>query len=455
MKSEVELLREQLAKLEQKLDQLEKEHNSLELKNAELDTLIKNIPGCVHRCQMFGHIHIDYSSDGLCKLCGYTKEELKEMCGDVFTEIVHPEDRDYFLENIFAMAAEIGQRVFEYRIIKKDGGIIWVMESMCSVELSNGERWAFAVVIDITEQKKMQEKASLNQKRYETILKQTNDIVFEVDIVNREISYSDSFFDRFKRLPITNNFPFSLIEQKIICPEDAYMISSLYEESDIIEKNFSIEFRALSGEGEYEWYKAITTILRNENDVAIKAIGILTNISEEKRRIDELLLKAKTDSVTKLLNRYAFEKYATYEIGENYGNNQNAFLIIDVDDFKYANDSFGHPFGDEILINVSERIKTLFRSEDLIGRIGGDEFTIFIKNITRKELLEQKLEKLVCKVSETIIIGGISYRQTISIGAILNVSKKKYAYDKYYKMADEALYEAKHNGKNQWKIKLI
>lgn len=70
-------------------------------------------------------------------------------------------------------------------------------------------------------------------------------------------------------------------------------------------------------------------------------------------------------------------------------------MIIDIDDFKRVNDTLGHLFGDAFLIEATSRIRRLFRSEDILGRVGGDEFLVFMKNIPSKEQVEKKARQII------------------------------------------------------------
>ncbi|MEG0823223.1 MAG: GGDEF domain-containing protein, partial [Erysipelotrichaceae bacterium] len=148
------------------------------------------------------------------------------------------------------------------------------------------------------------------------------------------------------------------------------------------------------------------------------------------------------DSLTKLFNRGAFlSKVATYLNNEG-KNGEHAFMIIDVDNFKNINDSFGHQYGDHILTKISEGIAYLFKNSDYIGRIGGDEFVVFMKNYGSLKIVEMKA-KTICTVND----GDNSLNEiTCSVGvAIYNGDDM--SYEQLYKNADKALYESKRNGK--------
>lgn len=169
-------------------------------------------------------------------------------------------------------------------------------------------------------------------------------------------------------------------------------------------------------------------------------LGILL-ISREK--IDkELLNYANYDGLTNLLNRRTFISESEIFL-KSINKKQCVFLLIDIDFFKRINDTYGHLIGDKILIDFSEFLKSSFKSEDLCGRYGGEEFGVLIKNIGEQEAMDMA-NRLLLDISKKEI-DGINF--TVSIGVSIYESGK--TVDDLYKEADVALYKAKHNGRNR------
>ena len=119
------------------------------------------------------------------------------------------------------------------------------------------------------------------------------------------------------------------------------------------------------------------------------------------------------------------------------------YRVFDIDDFKQINDQYGHPQGDAALLRMTEVLQSTFRQRDIIGRLGGDEFLAFIKDVTRRQILDQRMSELaqVLSFSDGIPIAfsaGITF-----------VQQKNFSYDRALKQADEALYHSKQQGKAQ------
>jgi len=164
---------------------------------------------------------------------------------------------------------------------------------------------------------------------------------------------------------------------------------------------------------------------------------------------NQLKIQASTDSLTGILNRRAFFGRCSEEIerAKRYGE-AISFLIIDIDLFKMVNDTYGHLAGDDILIAVTDEITSQLRTNDILGRIGGEEFALLMPN-TDMEHSRQLAERIRKRVAEHVILMEDAPIQiTISIGASEYMQGDEII-QPVFKRADQALYKAKENGRNQ------
>ena len=172
----------------------------------------------------------------------------------------------------------------------------------------------------------------------------------------------------------------------------------------------------------------------------------------EMERIKALRM-ANTDDLTGLLNRTAFRKEVTEYIAEN-SSIHTAMVFLDVDHFKDINDNLGHAAGDEALSHVGEILKTAFRVEDPVGRIGGDEFLVFVRQ-TRRMDLEARLTKLLqdvhftCKSDESEAI-----QLSVSIGCVI-CEHQSMTCDEMTEAADKLMYDAKSAGRDRLFIRTV
>lgn len=157
--------------------------------------------------------------------------------------------------------------------------------------------------------------------------------------------------------------------------------------------------------------------------------------------------KAETDLLTEINNKISTELKIKEYITQN-PNSQSMMFIIDVDNFKKINDTMGHAFGDQVLRTLGQKLKAEFRMSDIIGRMGGDEFVIFLKDISDDALIEKEANRIVRFINEFTAGDYIKYSATASIGVAVFPRDAK-SFDSLYKTADLALYKAKKRGKNQ------
>jgi diguanylate cyclase (GGDEF)-like protein len=143
-----------------------------------------------------------------------------------------------------------------------------------------------------------------------------------------------------------------------------------------------------------------------------------------------------------------FEHIVKESLGKSAGGRLHAFMIIDIDDFKRINDRWGHMAGDETLSYISKKFSHCFRADDTVGRIGGDEFVVFLKDLPTVESARKKAEEICRYISGPL--GGDSNdgAVTCSIGVAL-YGRDGYDYENLFKNADVALYRAKAKGKNR------
>lgn len=179
--------------------------------------------------------------------------------------------------------------------------------------------------------------------------------------------------------------------------------------------------------------------------LVVIGINLLFRIQTLKHK-RELEDKADTDLLTDLNNKMATERKIK-EYMEAHPKSQSAMFIIDVDNFKKINDTLGHAFGDEVLRQLGMRLQSMFRVTDIIGRVGGDEFIVFLKDIKELEHIEREGRKLERFFHQFEVGEYVKYSIGASIGGAIFPGEGK-SFEELYKAADTALYNSKKRGKN-------
>ena len=177
--------------------------------------------------------------------------------------------------------------------------------------------------------------------------------------------------------------------------------------------------------------------------VIINIIGKIRN-NEKKKELED---KADTDLLTGLTNKLATERKIKDFMAQN-PNSQSMLFILDVDNFKKINDTMGHAFGDEVLRSLGQQIGAIFRATDIIGRIGGDEFMIFLKGVSDDDSIRKEAKKVENFFRNFQAGEYVKYAATASIGVAIFPHEGD-DFETLYKAADQGLYKAKKRGKNQ------
>ena len=177
--------------------------------------------------------------------------------------------------------------------------------------------------------------------------------------------------------------------------------------------------------------------------VVINIISKIRN-NEKKKELED---KADTDLLTGLTNKLATERKIKDYMAQN-PETQSMLFILDVDNFKKINDTMGHAFGDEVLRSLGQQIGAIFRATDIIGRIGGDEFMIFLKGVSDKDSVRKEAKKVEHFFKNFQAGEYVKYAATASIGVAI-FPQEGNDFETLYKAADQGLYKAKKRGKNQ------
>jgi diguanylate cyclase (GGDEF)-like protein/PAS domain S-box-containing protein len=203
-----------------------------------------------------------------------------------------------------------------------------------------------------------------------------------------------------------------------------------------------------NGDKYHEWLNI--TVVRNSEYKITHYVGVFSDISEIKESQNKLNELVNHDPLTGLPNRrlinQLFEKSINHARRENH---KIAILFIDLDRFKAINDSLGHTIGDKLLLEVSKRIKQAIRHNDVVGRLGGDEFLVIMDNLLNPEDASIKAKNILSVLHTEFLIEGKELYISASIGISLFPDDGEQV-DSIIKAADIAMYQVKNNGKNNF-----
>nr|UWI51370.1 diguanylate cyclase [Clostridioides difficile] len=310
-------------------------------------------------------------------------------------------------------------------------------------------------------------KLSFSQKlEYQKLLsKSTEDLyenIFEIDVTNNRAGCEDAnrYFQEFG-LNLSTPYDEALytIAKESIKEEYAQGYLDTFLPENVLKcynsgiNNISYDFLIKRDEENYHWMRITARIFFWTSDESVRMISYRENIDEEKNRELLLLERSQRDSLTGLYNKGVTEDFiSTFLKSDKNQNSEHIFLIFDIDDFKNVNDKYGHAFGDFVISEFALELKSQFREDDIIGRIGGDEFIVLIKDFNSGNyVITDKLERFCSKINQKRFAEHEEFSISCSIGVAI-YPEHGCKYSELYEKADQALYYAKGHGKNSFHI---
>lgn len=210
---------------------------------------------------------------------------------------------------------------------------------------------------------------------------------------------------------------------------------------------FSAEYRVRCKDGSWKWLLSRGAVVqRDKNGMAIRMVGTTIDISTEQ----EILRRANFDTVTRLPNRHLFRDRLEKEMqGAERSGKSLALLFLDLDRFKEVNDLLGHDVGDKLLRQCADRICGCVRAVDTVARLGGDEFTVILIGLEGRAHVEDIAQKILDELARPFDLADAQIHISASIGITLYPEDGR-DQDHLVQNADQAMYVAKHGGRNQF-----
>ncbi|MGE5458975.1 MAG: diguanylate cyclase domain-containing protein [Methanobacterium sp.] len=423
---------DKVAFLEEMNAQLRAQIKALQSNNSAIQQLISS-----HLCFMKRIKIVTYATDLQWKPLFYQGaiEELSGYAENQFLngllkweQLVHPEDLPVFLnhrQNF--MENQNHTQAIEYRIISGEGQIYWLNDLSAMVYDENTQsKTIHGLLIDVTRRKLAEEELLDRQAHLDSILNSVQDVIWSVSPDTFELLYINPAAAKvYNFQPDGANSPIFGHDELLLEHFDILLSRGWFE------AEFSIDLP----NGEKRWLHRRAHFARDAHGLVARIDGIDTDITLRKQAEDALRYIGLHDSLTDLYNRFYFEE-EMQQIDQN--REQTAGIIVcDLNGLKETNDNLGHAAGDQLLIQCAQLYKKCFQANEIISRIGGDEFTILIKNCTSEEL-----EASVASLRQAIVDFNNSQPSlplSMSIGHALK-SSPGISIHEVFRQADDMMY---------------
>ncbi len=338
----------------------------------------------------------------------------------------------------------------ELEAARADGTVFPI--ELTVTEVAGVEECFFTGVIrDITERKRAQVTLRQSEERWRSLVQNSSDVVAVLgpDGVTRYVSDS---IQRILGYNPEDQVATGVFDSAILHPDDAFQLRAALQDLLLTPgADATLEFRLWHADGSWRYVEAIARNLIEDPSVG----GVVVNyrdITERKAFEEQLRRQAFHDPLTGLPNRALFADRLEHALARTTRRRQLvAVLYLDLDRFKFANDSLGHDVGDQILIEVGSRLHGVLRSEDTAARLGGDEFVVLIEEIEDRIQVMNLADRICCVLNEPFLISDHEVSVTASIGIAFASSTEATAVD-LLRAADVAMYQAKNSGKARYKV---
>lgn len=394
-------------------------------------------------------VKLIYTNNAFFEIFGYTREEY-ESVGDVvrlnlfnqndFMNIITKINSDYAPGEIIK---------FECRINKKGGEQAWVLITTRKPHNAQKDDQTFICnIVDIDNTKNLQMQLQKEKTRYEIIEELSDNIIFNYDVAKDVFEASAKMLRSLGTRTRYDNAIESITYGDMLDHRDVPAFIGALSNALSGQRKNTFDARIINNRGDGVWHRIKFTVIYDEDGNAVQFIGTLTDIDKEKKEKSRLIVQAETDQLTGFLNKISTALKINELVRDE--EKQGALFLFDIDDFKKLNDTYGHHVGDIFLKEFTNKLSLSFRSSDILGRVGGEEFVLYLNGVgDNKHYIEEKAQQIL-NICNSIHIEAAPEREfSCSIG-IATCPADGNTYTELYEKADEAMYSVKKSGKNNF-----
>lgn len=302
----------------------------------------------------------------------------------------------------------------------------------------------------IEKERELREQIEKMNQHFSNIFSSSNVGIMVVDKDGRILHHNPVLFDRILNLNSSDRATVETEDVFSLCFDDANAIWKLINNAKEQGETLEIDMRIKTESDSKRWVHCIVTV--NQEDEYEEVIEcVLYDVTKRIKEAEKAKKLAEIDSLTGLSNRRGCERYIKQWLEHEKDQLQLIVMLLDLDNFKPVNDAYGHNSGDLVLETIATRLQSEVRSKmDLVGRVGGDEFIVFLKmDSVKHDAVARVAHKIIQRISEPIEIMGekvVTIGVSIGIASAINYENL----DDLINAADKAMYQVKAKGKNDF-----
>lgn len=407
--------------------------------------LLETIDGVVWEAEL--GVGNTFLSPQVESLFGFTVEEWRSDPG-FWRARVHPDDLPAALAIDDAAYNATHSYAYEmnYRLIAKSGKVVWVRD-LCRVVVEKGRpNRMIGLMIDVTQQKNTELELLQSDNRYSLATRGSNDGIWDWDL-QTDVLHVSKRFREIVGLDDSGNLHDDgwRFLQQLIDPDDRERVQAAYRRHlSGNSPNFSVDFRACHGANRLMWVNW-RGVAQFEDGIAVRMAGSLSDLAERGSTYDALTnLPGRPLFRDRLEHAIALHQSEASKVDGPLAQGVTtmfAVLLLDLNQFKAVNDTFGHHVGDQLLQQVARRLESCVRPVDLVARISGDEFNVLLESIDQAEATD-RARQIAVALAAPYLIGTHTVTSGASVGLVSSRAGLMTT-DNYLRAADAAMYQAK------------
>ncbi|WP_165912716.1 sensor domain-containing protein [Effusibacillus lacus] len=410
-------------------------------------TIIENLKDGYYEVDIYGNF--TFANSSLCNMLGYKEDELIGLNHRNYTDEENAKKLLHAFNRVFVTGEPVKSMEFEYHTQKGKQGESRVAEISVSLikDVYDQPVGFRGIVRDITDKKRAKLQLEESEQRYKSIVENNSDAIYSVDLYGKLLTVNPAAekLTGYHAKELCNR---NMIE--LVVPEDVEKAITHFNKAKAGDPQ-DYEVSVIHNEGQIlQIHVKNVPIVVNNRIVGV--YGIARDVTARNKAIETINHMAYHDILTDLPNRRFFQEQL--RVGLQHAKAQGeklAVVFLDLDRFKVINDTYGHGAGDRLLQIIADRLQDCRGDNEVVARMGGDEFTLLIPGIKEAEDALGTVQRVFRALKEPIFINGLEVHITTSIGIAVYPNDGEDA-ETLMKHADSAMYRAKEQGKNNYQF---